>query len=86
MVADRINSIIADAGLDPKYLADKIGIGEQVLSAMLSGQRQISAEEFYAICLALNMTPNELYGLADGAKEVGEDVRNRMRGTGPARS
>lgn len=70
MVADRINSVIVGAGLKQKYLAEKIGVSERVLTAMLSGRRKISADEFYDICLALNMTPNELYGVTEDAKKV----------------
>ena len=68
MVADRINLVIA--GLKQKYLADKIGVSEQVLTAMLSGRKKISADKFYDICLALNMTPSELYGVTEDAKRV----------------
>ena len=70
MVTDRINSAITRAGIKKKFLSNEIGVSEQTMSAMLSGRRKINADEFYKICVALNMTPNELYGVDEENREA----------------
>jgi DNA-binding Xre family transcriptional regulator len=70
VVTDRINSAITRAGIKKKFLSNEIGVSEQTMSAMLSGRRKINADEFYKICVALNMTPNELYGVDEENREA----------------
>ena len=71
MVYERINAAIEKSGIKQKIIAERIGISEQALSAMLAGRRKISVDEFFGLCVVLNETPNNLYGFpAQDAKAV----------------
>ena len=61
MVNDRIRAAIRDSGLKQRYIADRTGLKEQFLSAILNGSRRVTADEFFSLCQVLNMTPEELY-------------------------
>lgn len=69
MVYERINAAVAKSGIKQKVIAERIGVSEQALSAMLSGRRKISVDEFFGLCLVLNETPDNLYGF-DSARKV----------------
>lgn len=64
MILEQINKAVAESGIKQKVLAERIGVSEQTLSAMLTGRRKISAEDFYNICVALRESPNKLMGYA----------------------
>ncbi|MCI5552148.1 MAG: helix-turn-helix domain-containing protein [Clostridiales bacterium] len=68
MVYERINLAIEKHGLKQKAVAERIGVSEQVLSAMLSGRRKISVDEFFNICMVLGETPSNLYGFQSDDK------------------
>lgn len=59
---ERVCAAVERSGIKKKVIADRIGVSEQTFSAMLAGRRKISADEFFNLCLALNTSPNELYG------------------------
>lgn len=61
MVNDRISAAVEDSGLKQKFIADKIGISEPSFSAMLSGKRKVDVDEFFGLCMVLNMNPDKLY-------------------------
>lgn len=61
MVNDRISAAVADSGMKQKFIADKIGISEPSLSALLSGKRKVDVDEFFGLCQILKMKPDELY-------------------------
>jgi transcriptional regulator with XRE-family HTH domain len=62
MVYERINAAVSKSGIKQKVIAERIGVSEQALSAMLSGRRKISVDEFFGLCIVLNVTPDDLYG------------------------
>lgn len=61
MVNERVCKAVADSGMKQKYIAERIGVSEPVFSAILAGKRKIDVDEFFGICKALRMTPDELY-------------------------
>lgn len=61
MVNDRVCKAIADSGMKQKYIAERIGVSEPTFSAILAGKRKIDVDEFFGICEALKMKPDELY-------------------------
>lgn len=67
MVNHSIRDAIEDSGLKQRFIAEKTGISEQALSAMINGRQKIGAEEFFAICKVLNKSPEELYHYKKGA-------------------
>lgn len=62
MVHERVRAAVEKSGLKQKAIAERIGVSEQTLSAMLSGRRKIDVDEFFKLCLVLGLAPNELYG------------------------
>lgn len=61
MLNERISAAIADSGLKQRFIAERIGMSEQIFSALLAGKRKVTVEEFFGICQVLNMTPEQLY-------------------------
>lgn len=58
MTGELIKKYIQENGLKLKAIAEKVNIKENTFSAMLSGKRRITAEEYFAICNALNVDTN----------------------------
>lgn len=57
MIAKRLKAYITDKGLKQRTIAKKAGIGEQTLSDILNGRRQLKADVFIDICAALGESP-----------------------------
>ncbi len=51
----KIKLNIQEEGLKFKAIADRVGIPLNIFSAMLNGKRKITADEYVAICRALNV-------------------------------
>lgn len=54
---------IDSLGLKQTYVAEKAGITADTLSKMLNGSRKIQADEFLALCKALNVSNDEIKAL-----------------------
>lgn len=67
MTAEKLREMIAERGLKQKFIAEKIGISETALSAMLNGRQIIDVDVFFAIAVLLRMTPDEIYEFRKGA-------------------
>ncbi len=67
MTAEKLREMIAERGLKQKFIAEKIGISETALSAMLNGRQIIDVDVFFAIAVILRMTPDEIYEFRKGA-------------------
>ena len=61
MVNEHISAAVADSGLKQKYIAERIGMSEPTLSAVLAGKRKVDVDEFFGLCQVLKKTPEELY-------------------------
>ena len=60
-VAEKLSKAIDESGLKQKFIADKIGISEQAISAMLNGRQKIEVETFFAIAVVLHLSPDQIY-------------------------
>lgn len=58
-----IENIIYKKGLKKSAVANRMGITPQQFSDMLNGRRTLKATDVIPICKALDITPNELYGI-----------------------
>lgn len=67
MGAKKLKAAIQESGLKQKYIAEKVGISEAALSAMLKGNQKIDVDTFFAIAAVLNKTPDEIYSMKEGA-------------------
>ena len=64
-IEEMIQKTIKEKGVKQNYIAEKIGVSNAALSALLNGKRKITAQEFYNISCVLGVTPNELYGIKE---------------------
>lgn len=71
-VADNIAKIIYNLGLKQVAVARKAGYGAQEFSDMLNGRKLIKSRDIEIIANALNVTPNELYGITANGAEAGK--------------
>lgn len=67
MAAQKLKAAIEASGMKQKFIAEKVGISEQALSAMLKGTQKIDVDTFFAIAVVLRMTPDQIYGFRKGA-------------------
>lgn len=62
VIATNTKRIIADKGLKQKAVAAKAGFSDKQFSALMTGRRIIKDVDVMAIAIALDATPNELFG------------------------
>lgn len=55
MLGQEIKKHMDKNGIKYSYIAARIGVSDQVFSAMLAGKRKITAEEYFRICAALHV-------------------------------
>ena len=60
-VALNVKRIIEQKGLKQKSVAERIGLSENQMSALLNGRKIIDSEIITSLCSALNSDPNELF-------------------------
>ena len=56
MVRENIAAYVKNNGIKQKFIADNIGISPSAVSQLLSGDREISAEEYISICNLFNVS------------------------------
>lgn len=57
-VYQKVALYIAENGIKQKFISDKTGIPENILSMILNGKRKMDADEFVEIIIALNVDAN----------------------------
>lgn len=62
-VVQNINLIIKERGLKKSAIAKKAGYSAHQFSDFLHGRRIIKASDIYSIAKALEVTPNDLFGI-----------------------
>lgn len=67
MGAKKLKAAVDASGLKQKFIAEQVGISEAALSAMLNGKQKIDVETFFAIARVLHKSPEEIYGMEEGA-------------------
>lgn len=61
-LAANIELIIEDKGLKKKSVAVKAGYSQQQFSNLINGRKTIKPEDIIKIAMALEVTPNDLFG------------------------
>lgn len=56
-VYEKVKEYIDDSGYEYVALAKKVGMPPDTFNAILDGARTLYADDFRAICLALNVSP-----------------------------
>ena len=64
VIIENLRYILREKGMKQKHLAEKADISEKTMSAMMNGRREIHHEEIVRICNAIEVTPNDLYGIS----------------------
>ena len=67
IVATNVRKILDARGLKQKVVAQKAGYTEQQFSNLLCGRKTIETQDVIKISVALDVTPNELYGFSETA-------------------
>lgn len=62
IIATNTKRIIANKGLKQRVVAAKAGFSEKQFSALMTGRRIIKDVDVMAIAIALDATPNDLFG------------------------
>ena len=64
-VASNIIHAIEKKGMKQYIVADRVGFPAQCFNDMLNGRRVIKACDIPRIAAALDLTPNDLYGISE---------------------
>lgn len=64
-IATNIELIIEDKGLKKKSVAVKAGYTKQQFSNLINGRKTIKPEDIIKIAMALDVTPNDLFGFSN---------------------
>lgn len=56
---DRIAEYIRNTGIKQSSICEKTGINKDAMSAMMRGERRMTANEFETICIAIGKEPND---------------------------
>lgn len=62
MLGMRIKTYLDEHGIKYSYVSEKTNISMNILSPMLNEKREIKAEEYFAICKALNVSLDSFAG------------------------
>ena len=68
MVAEKISNYMRERGIKGTVIAQKAGITQQQMSAILSNRIQLKADVFFRICEALEVSP-EIFA-PENTKEI----------------
>jgi transcriptional regulator with XRE-family HTH domain len=71
-VAEYTRQIINHKGLKQKKVAEKAGYTQQAFSNLLNGRKFFGANDILRIAKALDVTPNELFGIKNDSKSKEE--------------
>lgn len=63
IIGQNTKQIIHRQGVKQKVIAEKAGYPEKMFSNMLNGRKLITEVDILPICFALEVTPNELFGV-----------------------
>ncbi len=69
-IAENARAIICSKGLKQRSVAEKMGVSEQQLSAMLNRRKVIKDTDVMAFANALSVTPNELFGISTPHRDI----------------
>ncbi len=74
LIIQNTKAILESRGLKQKTFAQKAGYSEQQLSRKLAGHSPITWEDVLKIANALELTPNDLYGISveEKVSDLGE--------------
>lgn len=70
-LAANIELIIEDKGLKKKSVAVKAGYSQQQFSNLINGRKTIKPEDIIKIAMALEVTPNDLFGFSNKTAQKG---------------
>lgn len=62
-IAEKVSSLIEEKGLKKTAVAKRVGLTDTQFCDILKGRRVIRANEIPALAKALDVTPNQLFGI-----------------------
>lgn len=67
-IYQKISLYINENGIKQRFISDKTGIPENILSMILNGKRKMDADEFVEIILALGVDANFFINVSNKEK------------------
>lgn len=64
-IREFLNNYIEKKGIKQRYISEKAGLSDDVVSKILNGKRKILADEFLSICRAIEIPQKEINALID---------------------
>lgn len=64
---DTLAAILRDSLYKQAAVAQKAGLSSQQLTDIIKKRRRLEANEMFRLCVALDVTPNELFGVSPRA-------------------
>lgn len=61
MNTNKLRELMHEQNLTQVELGEKINLGQEKISMILNGKRGVKVQDFKAICLTLNVAPEELW-------------------------
>ncbi len=68
-IASRVKAIIKEKGYKQYVIAKKAGFTPQKFSGILCGRKTFKADFINPICYALEITPNDLFGIESDSEK-----------------
>lgn len=65
VVQTRLAQYINDLGIKQSAISEKTGINRNIMSAILTNRRKMTADEFEKICIAIQKSPNDFMNVTD---------------------
>ena len=61
VVAGNVKRLIKERGIKQKFVADRAGMGDSMLSMKLNDLVRFNEDDIVRLCTALDVEPNELF-------------------------
>lgn len=61
VVAGNVKRLIQERGIKQKFVADRAGMGDSMLSMKLNDLVRFNEDDIVRLCTALDVEPNELF-------------------------
>lgn len=68
----RLREQVKAKGITQRHVAQETGIKEYRVSDLFCNRREMKADEFVAICIAIGTSPNKIAGIDDKKEEEDE--------------
>ena len=58
---EKLAKAVEESGMKQSFIASKVGMSDSVFSSILTGRRNVLAQEYFEICDVIHRNPEEVY-------------------------